>query len=76
MLQLKSQSVKTKEEPCIGLTQENLIEFLVQMCLPYIPWDCSLYASTSNCYELRLKYKSTTLVLNNTKELNGVLVTN
>ena len=22
--------VKSKEEPCIGLTQENLIEFLVQ----------------------------------------------
>jgi len=37
LLQLKSQSVKTKEEPCIGLTQENLLEFLVQMCLPYIP---------------------------------------
>jgi len=30
MLQLKSQSVKIKEEPCIRLTQKNLIEFQVQ----------------------------------------------
>ena len=30
MLQLKSQSIKMKEEPCIRLTQENLMEFQVQ----------------------------------------------
>ena len=30
VLQLKSQSVKTKDKSYIGLTQENLIEFQVQ----------------------------------------------
>jgi len=30
LLQLKSQSVKTKDKPCIELTQENSIEFLLQ----------------------------------------------
>jgi len=29
MLQLKPQSIKIKEKPYIGLTQENLIEFQV-----------------------------------------------
>ena len=38
MLQLKDLRVGQWEEPCIGLTQENLIESSVQDSLPYIPW--------------------------------------
>jgi len=30
LLQLKSPSIKTKEKPCIRLTQENFIKFLIQ----------------------------------------------
>jgi len=36
MLQLKSQSIEMKEKSCIGLIQENLIEFLLQTSLSYI----------------------------------------
>jgi len=36
MLQLKSLSVDLREEPCIGWTQENLIENFVQDGLSYI----------------------------------------
>ena len=36
LLQLKDLSVGQWEEPCIGFTQENLIENSVQNCLPYI----------------------------------------
>ena len=36
MLQLKNLRVGQWEEPCIGLTQENLIENSVQNGLPYI----------------------------------------
>jgi len=36
MLQLKDLRVGQWEEPCIRLTQENSIEFLVQSSLPYI----------------------------------------
>jgi len=35
MLWLKTQSVKSTKEPCIGLTQESLIEFLVK-CIYFI----------------------------------------
>ena len=38
LLQLKDLRVGQWEEPCIGLTQENLIENSVQDSLPYIPW--------------------------------------
>ena len=38
LLQLKDLRVVQWEEPCIGLTQENLIESSVQDSLPYIPW--------------------------------------
>ena len=38
MLQLKSQSVKTKDKPCIGLTQENLVEFQVQSVYLIYTW--------------------------------------
>ena len=37
MLQLKDLRVGQWKEPCIGLTQENLIESSVQDGLPYIP---------------------------------------
>jgi len=37
MLQLKDLCVGQWGELCIGLTQENLIEFQVQTNLPYIP---------------------------------------
>ena len=36
VLQLKSLRVNLREEPCIKLIQENLIENSVQDCLPYI----------------------------------------
>ena len=36
LLQLKDLSVGQWEEPCIGFTQENLIENSVQDGLPYI----------------------------------------
>jgi len=36
MLQLKDLRVGQKEEPCIGITQGNLIENFVQDCLSYI----------------------------------------
>ena len=36
MLQLRNLSVGLGEEPCIGFTQENLIENSVQDGLPYI----------------------------------------
>ena len=38
MLQLKSQSVKTKDKPCIELTQENLMEFQVQSVYLIYTW--------------------------------------
>ena len=36
MLQTQDLRVGQADEPCIGLTQENLIENSVQNCLPYI----------------------------------------
>ena len=36
MLQTQDLRVDQEEEPCIGFTQENLIENSVQDCLPYI----------------------------------------
>jgi len=36
LLQLQDLRVGQVKEPCIGLTQENLIENSVQDCLPYI----------------------------------------
>jgi len=36
VLQFKDLRVGQRKEPCIGLTQENLIENSVQDCLPYI----------------------------------------
>jgi len=36
LLQLNDLRVGQREESCIGLTQENLIENSVQDCLPYI----------------------------------------
>ena len=36
MLQTQVLSVEQANEPCIGLTQENLIENSVQDSLPYI----------------------------------------
>ena len=38
MLQTQALRVGQVKEPCIGLTQENLIENSVQDSLPYIPW--------------------------------------
>ena len=38
VLQLKSQSVKMKEESCIELTQENLIEFQLQSVYFIYTW--------------------------------------
>jgi len=37
--------VKSKEESCIGITQENSMEFLSTICLPYIHWTYSLYCT-------------------------------
>ena len=37
LLQSQDLRVGQVKEPCIGLTQENLIENSVQDCLPYIP---------------------------------------
>ena len=37
MLQIKDLRVGQVKEPCIRLTQDNLIENSVQDCLPYIP---------------------------------------
>ena len=36
MLWIKTQRVKSRNNPCIGVTQENSIEFPVQSSLPYI----------------------------------------
>jgi len=36
LLQTQVLKVKQVNEPCIGLTQENLVENFVQDCLPYI----------------------------------------
>ena len=36
VLWFKTQSVKSRNNSCIGVTQENSIEFLVQSSLPYI----------------------------------------
>jgi len=36
MLQSQDLRVGQVKEPCIGLTQENLIENSIQDCLPYI----------------------------------------
>jgi len=36
VLQFKDFRIGQRIEPCIGLTQENLIENSVQDCLPYI----------------------------------------
>jgi len=36
MLWIKTQSVKSRNNSCIGVTQENSIEFLVQCSLPFI----------------------------------------
>jgi len=36
MLQTQDLRVDQEKEPCIGFTQENLIENSVQDCLPYI----------------------------------------
>ena len=36
MLHTRVLSVRQVNEPCIGLTQENLIENSVHDCLPYI----------------------------------------
>jgi len=36
LLWIKTQSVKSRNNSCIGMTQENSIEFLVQSSLPYI----------------------------------------
>ena len=43
MLQTQVLRVGQVNEPCIGLTQENLIENSVQNCLPYILNYHSLY---------------------------------
>jgi len=43
VLQLKDLRVGRWEEPCIGLTQENLIENSVQDGLPYIQIPNGLY---------------------------------
>ena len=37
LLQTQVLKVRQANEPCIELTQENLIESSVQNCLPYIP---------------------------------------
>jgi len=49
MLQLKSQSIKTKEEPCIGLIQENLIEFQLQSVYLIYTWPI-VYATLNLAY--------------------------
>jgi len=36
LLWIKTQSVKSRNNSCIGVTQENSIEFLVQHSLPFI----------------------------------------
>ena len=36
MLQFQNPRVDQEKEPCIGFTQENLIESFLQSCLPYI----------------------------------------
>ena len=36
LLWIKTQRVKSRNNPCIGVTQENSIEFPVQSSLPYI----------------------------------------
>ena len=36
MLWFKTQVAKSRNNSCIGVTQENSIEFLVQSSLPYI----------------------------------------
>jgi len=36
VLWFKTQRVKSRNNSCIGVTQENLIEFLIQSSLPYI----------------------------------------
>jgi len=38
MLQLKTYRVKSTKEPCIGLTQENLIKFQVQNVYLIYTW--------------------------------------
>ena len=38
VLQTQVLRVRQANEPCIGLTQENLIENSIQDSLPYIPW--------------------------------------
>ena len=38
VLQTQVFKVRQVDEPCIGLTQENLIEFLLQSSLSYIPF--------------------------------------
>ena len=41
------QSVKSRNNSCIGVTQENSIEFLIQSSLPYIlfPMVCASYCA-------------------------------
>ena len=45
LLWIKTQSVKSRNNSCIGVTQENSIEFQVQSNLPYIliPMVCANY---------------------------------
>ena len=64
MLQSQNLRVDQEKEPCIGFTQENLIENSVQDCLSYILL----------CYDSKLKVLSneTTLVLSNIRELDRV----
>jgi len=46
LLQTQVLRVEQVNEPCIRLTQENLIENSVQDCLPYILQPHGLYYST------------------------------
>jgi len=47
VLWFKTQSVKSRNNSCIGVTQENSIEFLVQSSLSYIlvPMVCANYCA-------------------------------
>ena len=45
VLQLKTKYL-AKRRNLYCLVQTNLVEFLVQVCLPYIPLVCSLYTLT------------------------------
>ena len=63
MLQTQDLRVDQEKEPCIGLTQENLIENSVQDSLPYIPF----YMVCTSYYVSQIRYSLVVIL-----ELNGI----